>query len=466
MRIVIDMQGAQSISSTRGIGRYTCSIVESIARNKADHDIFIVFNGLFPDAIEPLKTLLSPYIPDENFKIWTVVGPVDCIPTENNTRRAIAEAMRETFFASLQPDMILIASLVEGFGDNAVNSIGNTPWKIPVAVIFYDVIPLILYDLYLAGHPQFEIAYTEKINHLRKAELLLAISDSAKKEAIQYLSKIEKNVVNISAAADAHFKKISISEIEKKQLFSKLKIQKPFLLYSGGSDDRKNQRKLIDAYALLPQDLRDQYQLVLAGGLPDFHKIQFIEHIENRGFDNAQIIITGRISDIEMIQLYNLCTLYVFPSLHEGFGLPALEAMSCGAPVIGSNVSSIPEVIGNPDALFDPNSALLISEKIHSVLSNQDTLDALKSHANKQVEKFSWDISGVRAIDAIQTSYLNYQQTLTQDLPHDDISPRYPDQLQYRAYLVKAAAQLAKTSLSDIELRSIATAIDKNHPIL
>lgn len=459
MRIIIDMQGAQSISSTRGIGRYTSSIVESIARNKHEHDIVIVFNGLFPDTIEPLKALLTPYIPEDNFKTWWAVGPVDSIPSENNTRRAIAEVMRETFFASLRPDMVLIASLVEGFGDNAVHSIANTPWDYPVAVIFYDAIPLILYDLYLAGHPEFEKAYIEKIGHLRKAQLLLAISDSARSEAIQYIPQHESRVVNISGAADAQFKKITIADHEKQELYQKLGIHKPFLMYSGGSDDRKNQRKLIDAYALLPKEIRDQYQLVLAGGLPDFHKAQFVEHIENRRLDRSQVIITGRISDTDMLMLYNLCTLYVFPSLHEGFGLPALEAMSCGAPVIGSYVSSIPEVIGNPDALFDPNSALLMSTKIQTILESSAKKKALKAYASEQVKKFTWDISGIRAIKAMEASYQAGQQSLK--LVHQ----LRPDNQECREYLVKTVAQHAKAGLSDSEMRQIAVAIDKNHQI-
>ena len=459
MRIIIDMQGAQSISSTRGIGRYTCSIVESMARNKKGHELFIVFNGLFPDTIEPLKTLLSPYIPEENFKTWLAVGPVDSMPPENNTRRAIAEIMRETFMASLQPDMVLITSMVEGFGDNAVHSIGNTPWDIPVATIFYDVIPLILSDMYLAGNPQFKKVYLEKVAHLRNTKLLLAISDSARNEAIQYLSKHEDHVANISGAADAQFTKITISENEKQKLHQKLNIHKPFLMYSGGSDDRKNQRKLIDAYALLPKEIRDQYQLVLAGGLPDFHKIQFEEHISSRGLNDSQVIITGRISDADMLMLYNLCALYVFPSLHEGFGLPVLEAMSCGAPVIGSDVSSIPEVIGNPDALFDPNSAVLMSTKIQTILCNPLQIEALKSHAIEQVKKFTWDISGVRALSAMQASYLACQRTQT------EAQQIRPDSLQCRAYLVKAVGQLAKAGLNDEDIREIALAIDKNHPI-
>jgi glycosyltransferase involved in cell wall biosynthesis len=459
MKIAIDMQGAQSISRTRGIGRYTCAIVESLARNKNGHEVYIVFNGLFPDTIEPLKTFLAPYISEENFKTWSFVGPVDCMPSENDTRRAIAEIMRETFLASLQPDMILITSLIEGFGDNAVHSIGNAPWDIPVAVIFYDVIPLILSDLYLSGNLRFKKVYLEKVEHLKNAELLLAISDSARSEAVQYLSKHENHVTNISGAADTQFTKITISENEKHELYQKLNIHKLFLMYSGGSDDRKNQRKLIDAYALLPKKIRDQYQLVLAGGLPDFHKIQFEEHISSRGLNDSQVIITGRISDADMIMLYNLCTLYVFPSLHEGFGLPVLEAMSCGAPVIGSNVSSIPEVIGNPDALFDPNSALSMSTKIQTILCNPLEVEALKSHAIKQVKKFTWDISGVRTINALQASYLAHLKTQA------DAHQIRPDNLQCRAYLVKAVGQLAKAGLNDDDIRNIALAIDKNHPI-
>ncbi|MCF3439936.1 glycosyltransferase, partial [Escherichia coli] len=99
-------------------------------------------------------------------------------------------------------------------------------------------------------------------------------------------------------------------------------------------------------------------------------------------------------------QLYRLCKLFIFASLHEGFGLPVLEAMSCGAPVIGSNVTSIPEVIGNPEALFDPYSVSSMRDKIAQCLTDDTFLARLKDMAQQQARNFSWDRAAVTALEA------------------------------------------------------------------
>ena len=88
------------------------------------------------------------------------------------------------------------------------------------------------------------------------------------------------------------------------------------------------------------------------------------------GLQQGELVLTGYVPEHELIQLYRLCKLFIFASLHEGFGLPVLEAMSCGAPAVGSNVTSIPEVIGNPEALFDPYSVSSIREKIAQCLTD------------------------------------------------------------------------------------------------
>jgi len=108
-------------------------------------------------------------------------------------------------------------------------------------------------------------------------------------------------------------------------------------MYSGATDERKNHLRLIQAFALIPESDRKNYQVAIVGGLPHEHRLQFEEHAKMCGLTTTDVVITGRVTDTEMVGLYNICELFVFPSWHEGFGLPALEAMSCGAPVIGSN---------------------------------------------------------------------------------------------------------------------------------
>jgi glycosyltransferase involved in cell wall biosynthesis len=120
------------------------------------------------------------------------------------------------------------------------------------------------------------------------------------------------------------------------------------------------------------------------------------------GLETKRIVITGYLSDGDLVALYNLCRAAIVPSYYEGFGLPALEAMSCGAPVIGSNASSVPEVIGRKDAMFDPHDDESIAAKLAKVLLDGGLRTALKARSLEQARKFSWSSTAQRAIAAME----------------------------------------------------------------
>ncbi|MGE8454052.1 MAG: glycosyltransferase family 4 protein, partial [Pseudomonadales bacterium] len=402
MRIVIDMQGAQTGSRLRGIGRYSMALAQAMVRNRGEHEVILMLNGMFPETIAPIQQAFGKLLPRENIRTWHALPPVCTDIPDNDHRRHVAEAIREDFVQKLKPDVLHITSLFEGFGDNAVHSIkkhGNSPL---IAVTFYDLIPLIQKEIYLDPNPHFKKPYYEKIEHLKESDLLLAISESSRREAIDHLGFAENQVVNISAAADEVFRPYFPEAQETIELKQRLGIRNQFIMYSGATDDRKNHRGLIQAYGLLPKSIRDTYQLVLVGGLPLEHRRQFEGYVHQYGLTASDVIITGRVSDKDLIHLYSICDLYVFPSWHEGFGLPALEAMSCGAPVIGSNNTSIPEVIGNERALFDPHSARSIADKILEILSSPELHADLKAHAVTQAARFSWDASARRTLCALE----------------------------------------------------------------
>ena len=115
------------------------------------------------------------------------------------------------------------------------------------------------------------------------------------------------------------------------------------------------------------------------------------------------MVVVDYVTDDDLVALYSLCKLFVLPSLHEGFGLPALEAMACGAAVIGSNTTSIPEVIGRNDAMFDPSSAHAIARIMQRALTDQAFHESLRRHGLQQAKKFSWDITARRALKAFET---------------------------------------------------------------
>ena len=165
MRIVIDMQGAQTESRFRGIGRYTLSFTQAVVRNRGEHEIILALNGFFPDTIEPIRAAFEDLLPQENIRVWHALGPVAENQPGNDSRREIAELTREALLASLQPDVIHVCSLFEGYADDAVTSIGKVDQNKRVSVTIHDLIPLLNPDQYLNPNPGFKQHYLRKIEH-------------------------------------------------------------------------------------------------------------------------------------------------------------------------------------------------------------------------------------------------------------------------------------------------------------
>ena len=404
MRIVIDMQGAQTESRFRGIGRYTLGFARTIAQNRGEHEVILALNGLFPETIEPIRAAFDGMLPQENIKVWYAPGPVREAQSGNDARREVAELIREAFLIGLQPDVIHITSLFEGYADDAVISIGRFDANTPVSVTLHDLIPLLNPDQYLKPNPSYNTYYLRKIEYLKSASRYLAISESSRQEGIQGLDRPEFLFVNGSEAVEAHFKPEKVTEGDVARLQERFGLRGQFLLYAGGTDERKNLPRLIEAFAALPVDLRSRYQLLLVGKIPDSDLSHLKQAARQAGLGETELCFTGYVSDPELVQLYNLCTVVVFPSWHEGFGLPVLEAMQCGKAVIAANTSSLPEVVGRDDALFDPFDTNDITDKIVRVLSDETFRSELERHGLEQARKFSWDITAKKAWQAFKAA--------------------------------------------------------------
>ncbi|KAF1086052.1 Mannosylfructose-phosphate synthase [Sporotomaculum syntrophicum] len=401
MRIVLDLQGAQTTGSRhRGIGRYSLALAQAMTRLAVGHEIILTLNGSFSDTIEPIRAVFDGLVSQENIRVWQAPGPVSEIETANTWRRQAAERLREAFLANLKPDVVLVSSLFEGLGDDAVTSIGVFDNTLPTALTLYDLIPLIHREHYLQN-PAVEAWYQHKLGHLRRAHLWLAISESSRREGIEYLGLPEEWVVNISTAADACFRPVELSNTKVEELRRCYGLAKPFIMYTGGIDYRKNIEGLIRAYAKLPQTLRQAYQLAIVCSIQPGDKQAYECLAASQGVGAGEIVFTGFVPDEELLALYNLCRAFVFPSWHEGFGLPVLEAMACGAAVIGANTSSIPEVIGRADALFDPFDDADISARLAKVLTDESFNAELRRHGLEQAKKFSWENSARSALDAL-----------------------------------------------------------------
>jgi len=400
MRLVIDMQGAQTASRFRGIGRYTLALTQEMARQRGAHEILLALNAAYADTIEPIRAAFADLLPSDAIKVYEVHGPVGRHDEANDARCKVAERMIEAFFDSFQPDVILTSSLFEGFGGDVVTSIHTLLSGTPTAVILYDLIPLIHQNEYLKD-PVMKRWYFDKLHHLRNADLLLSISESSGREAKEYLNFPEQAVVNISTASEPYFYPIALNETQRAHLATIYGIGRPFIMNTGGTDFRKNIDGLFRAFASLPSNLRNTYALVLVGREVFDQKDHFLALARQAGLQENELIFTGYVSDADLALLYNACTLLVFPSWHEGFGLPVLEAMACGTAVIAANSSSLPEVVGRQDVLFAPRDDADMAAKMAEVLQNPEFRQELERHGLEQAKKFSWSASANRAWAAL-----------------------------------------------------------------
>ncbi|WP_308329029.1 glycosyltransferase [Hydrogenophaga pseudoflava] len=408
MRIVIDLQGYQSTGSRhRGIGRYSSSLTTSLLKHSKGHEVVLVLSGLFPDTIEPIRNQFGHLLPPQHIAVWQFDGSVSSDDPQNEEQRKLAELTRLAFIQALDPDIVLVTSLFEGLTDNAVTSVcKQSPF--PTAVVLYDLIPLIHRDIYLAN-PVVDTWYQEKLEHLKQADLLLSISMSSGKEAVDWLGFSGDRVVNISTAGETQFAPRPLSAIDQADLAQRYGLDRSYVMYTGGIDHRKNIEGLIKAYAEIPAALREDHQLAIVCSVRDADRERLQELALGLGLRQHEMVMTGFVSEDDLVKLYNGCIFFIFPSVHEGFGLPALEAMQCGKAVIASNTSSIPEVIGLDEALFDPRSIGAITDKLVQALTDQEFRQRLETHSTQQCRKFSWDDTAQRAISAMEACVSQHQ---------------------------------------------------------
>ncbi|MGY4517265.1 glycosyltransferase [Lysobacter sp. HA18] len=457
MRIVIDLQGAQTGSRFRGIGRYSTALAEATVRQAGEHEVWLLLNNLLPDSIPPLRARFGALMPPERIVAFSAPGLTHWDVGDPWRRRA-AEHIRESVLAGLQPDIVHVCSLFEGAQEDAVISIGRGGAHIPTAVTLYDLIPLLNPQEYL-GSGWGRDWYMDRVASLRNADLLLSISEHARDEAIMALGVPAERIVNMSSAVSDEFRPVPVDEILGQRLAAH-GVRTPYVMYSCAFESRKNVDRLLHAFAALPVGLAGAHQLVIAGKVNPVERERLVSLAGQLGI-GERFVLPGYVEDDDLIRLYSATALYVFPSLHEGFGLPALEAMACGAPTIGSGTTSVPEVIGREDALFDPTDVPAMTALMARALSDKDFADSLRAFAPQQAARFSWDASARVAIDAFERLHAEQVAAGRRVVnPHLSTARGLEDQLQ-------AIASIASGhEVPDDDIAQVAVALAHNRVTL
>lgn len=222
--------------------------------------------------------------------------------------------------------------------------------------------------------------------------LIVTSSQFSKGEIMELLKIPAERVAVIPAAA-------SISEA----CMSEVPVTGPYILYVGAIEPRKNLQRLLKAYELLKRETGIPHKLVLAGGRG--WNCEDIYRTAESIYGSQDVVFWGHVPEAEKNALYANASAFVFPSLYEGFGIPPLEAMHWGTPVVCSNAASLPEVAGDAACYVDPLSVKSIAEGMWRVLSDEAYAEKLREQGRKQTQRFSWDRSA-ELLHGIYCSFL------------------------------------------------------------
>lgn len=401
MRIFIDLQSCQGISKKRGLGRFSLWFANALIRNRASHDVHIIMNANFKNEIEDLTTHFKDILDPNNIHIWHSLPNTAYINPDKFPRES-SEIIYEYFIKSLNPDILIIPSLFEGHVDSCIYGFGISKPSFQTVVFIHDLIPFLYPNIYLKSN-SIKNFFLTKREQLKKSNYLLTYSESTKMDACRIFN-IDIDIIHkVGCAVDECFRIIDIPN--PSEIREKYSITKEFLMYTGGTDYRKNIPGLIKAFAKLPDHIKNSHQLLIVCSLTPIEKRKLITLTKSLNLLEHEVLFTGYVTDEELVELYNICKLFVFPSLYEGFGLPILEAMSCGTPTICANNSSLPEVIDYENALFDGNDIDSMATKISEVLSNEKLLNYLSKHAIKRSKEFSWNRVAKNTINILENNF-------------------------------------------------------------
>ncbi|MBI3624045.1 glycosyltransferase family 4 protein [Candidatus Saccharibacteria bacterium] len=235
---------------------------------------------------------------------------------------------------------------------------------------------------------------------LKRASQIVAVSQSTKNQIVDCYKIAPSKISVIPPAVDTKvFAPRPDDQIKSVMNKYNLSTEK-YILFTGTIEPRKNIAGLLEAYSQLPSELTKQYSLVLAGG-KGWQDESILSKITELQHQNFKIIQTGYVDDQDLPAVYSGASVFVYPSIYEGFGIPPLEAMACGVPVITSNKASLPEVTGKAALLIKPENPAEIAEAIQKILTDSVLANSLKAKGFDQVKKFSWDKSAQQLIELI-----------------------------------------------------------------
>ena len=408
MRIGIDIRPTQFQNGLRGIGRYTYDLVKGLARYAPGNEYVLLAS--------PDRPLPEGW---QNLPDCCRVAP---LPTrfmgEYSWRQSIRRVWRLRYLrhqrdhaAGLRQvvererlDLVHLPSVIEPFFF-AGGDVGC-----PVVKTLYDLVPLIFVADCLETWPEAQrYVYRRQLDSFHQADVVLAISASARQDAITHIGLTPEKVQVVSCAVPPQFTPMD-DQARMDACLAAYNIRSPYFLFCSGGGSNKNRERIVRAFGAFRQRFDQPWPLVFVGP-DDGDDVRNLKSIAwDIGLDRRDLLITGYVPDEDLVTLFAGAQGLVSPTLYEGFGLPAAQAMQAGVPVVAANTSSYPEVVGDAGILVDPYDVDAIAEALLRLARDPDLRAELGRRGQARAARFRLENQADALIQV-------YEQLMTRSKP-------------------------------------------------
>jgi len=261
--------------------------------------------------------------------------------------------------------------------------------RCPSVVTIHDCIHL-MFPQYLPNRLAYAYARAQMWAAARRSDCILTVSEASKRDILHLFNVPPEKIVVVYNAIDSHFA-VTPSEEAVARVRERYQLNHQFVLYVGNIKPHKNLVRLIEAFDELRRSGFEHVKLLIIGD--EISKLPSLRRAVHHYKLHKQVRFLGYLSDDQLAILYRLASVFAFPSLYEGFGLPPLEAMASGTPVVTSNVSSLPEVVGDAAVLVNPYDVDAIVEGLRRVLTDPALAAEMRRKGIERAREFSWERS-------------------------------------------------------------------------
>lgn len=373
-----------------GSGRYTRELVKRLPHIAPQHEYFLVVPDRRSFRVIDLPANLES--PISNLPPRSVTQQGARPPISNFRKVLFEQSILPRAAAALRAELIHVP-----YWAPPLNA------RVPIVVTIHDIIPLIL-KAYRGG-PLVRLYTGLVAAAARGATLILTDSEASRRDIVEHLKTPEWRVRTIYLAADPKFTPRP-DPIDRAAVRKKYDLPGEYVLYLSGFDPRKNVETALQVYTWGQDAIGYSHPLVIAGKLPEKSDGFFTDPREIAKQLEVEDVVRfiGEVHEEDKVALYQGATAFLYPSRYEGFGLPALEALACGVPVVGSDASSIPEIVGDAGSLVSPDNARSMAGALIGIVTQMDLRDQLSGRAIQQAAKFSWDKTAHETVEAYETA--------------------------------------------------------------